>query len=135
MWTANAGDDTRHAPEPAGARAPSGARIAVGGDAIDVAVGSDGAWVTNGQRGTVTQIDAVSNRVLGPPVRTGEFPTALAIGANHVWVVNSGDGTVARVDPRENVVDRPADCRSGATRRTSRSASARSGSPTAATGR
>ena len=64
----------------------------------------DGAWVTNGQAGTVTRIDSVSNRVLGSPIRTGEFPTALAIGANHVWVVNSGDGTVARVDPREHVV-------------------------------
>ena len=46
----------------------------------------------------------VSNRVLGQPVRTGSFPTALAVGAGYVWVVNSGDGTVARIDPRENVV-------------------------------
>ena len=39
-----------------------------------------------------------------PPIRTGNFPTALALGANYLWVVNSGDGTVARVDPREELV-------------------------------
>ena len=99
-----------------------------------MAVGADGAWVSNGQRGTVMRIDPISNRPLGPPIRTGNFPTALALGASYLWVVNSGDGTVARVDPREDlVVGRR--IRSAATRRTSRSASARSGSPTAATAR
>ena len=76
----------------------------------------------------------VSNRRLGPPIRTGNFPTALALGANYLWVVDSGDGTVARVDPREDLVVGRRH-RSAATRRTSRSASARSGSPTAATAR
>ena len=52
--------------------------IPVGADAVDVAVSPDGAWVTNGSRGTVTRIDPISNRVSGPPVRTGSFPTALA---------------------------------------------------------
>jgi streptogramin lyase len=79
-------------------------RIPVGADVVDVAVGRDAVWVTNGARGTVTRIDPVTDRVLEPAIRTGRFPTALAVGARDVWVVNSGDGTLARVDPRENLV-------------------------------
>ena len=131
VWTADAGSNTvtRVNPLLPGA---TGHRINVGADAVDVAVDYDGTWVTNGQRGTVTRIDPVSNQLLGPPIRTGNFPTALTVGANLIWVVNSGDGTVARIDPREDVVigrRTPSD----ATRRTSRSGSARCGSPTAAT--
>jgi streptogramin lyase len=79
-------------------------RIPIGNDAVDVAVGRDAAWVTNGAAGTVTRVDPVSDRALGPPIRTGRFPTALAVGTHDLWVVNSGDGTLARVDPRENLV-------------------------------
>ncbi len=74
------------------------------GEAVDVAVGPDAVWVTNGARGTVTRVDPVSRRRIGAPVRTGRFPTAVAVGDRFVWVVNSGDGTVARVDPHENLV-------------------------------
>jgi DNA-binding beta-propeller fold protein YncE len=79
-------------------------RIPVGADVVDVAVGRDAVWVTNGARGTVTRIDPVTDRVLEPGIRTGRFPTALAVGTRDLWVVNSGDGTLARVDPRENLV-------------------------------
>ena len=78
--------------------------IPVHGDAVDVAIGPDAVWVTNGARGTVTRVDPVANRVVGPPIRTGRFPTALAVGAHDVWVVNSGDGTLSRVDQREDLV-------------------------------
>ena len=125
----------RHAAESA-VPGDVGRRIAIGADAIDVAVGPDGAWVTNGQRG-----DGHPHRLRSPTAcsarrsRTGEFPTALAIGANHVWVVNSGDGHGRARRPARARRRSAGGCRSGATRRTSRSASARSGSPTAATGR
>ena len=79
-------------------------RIPIGRDAVDVTVSRDAAWVTNGAAGTVTRVDPVSDRVLGPPIRTGRFPTALTVGTRDVWVVNSGDGTLARIDPRENLV-------------------------------
>jgi streptogramin lyase len=79
-------------------------RIPIAGDTVDVAVGRDALWVSNGAAGTVTRVDPVSDRALGPPIRTGRFPTALAVGTHDVWVVNSGDGTLARVDPRENLV-------------------------------
>jgi YVTN family beta-propeller protein len=79
-------------------------RVPIAGDAVDVAVGRDAVWVSNGAAGTVTRVDPISDRALGPPIRTGRFPTALAVGTHDVWVVNSGDGTLARVDPRENLV-------------------------------
>jgi streptogramin lyase len=79
-------------------------RIPFAKDAVDVAVGPDAVWVSNGAAGTVTRVDPVSDRALGPAIRTGRFPTALAVGGHDVWVVNSGDGTLARVDPRENLV-------------------------------
>jgi len=78
--------------------------VGVGGDAVDVAAGRDGVWVSNGAKGTVTRIDPVAGRPVGEPIRTGRFPTALAVGTRDVWVVNSGDGTLARIDPRENLV-------------------------------
>ena len=89
---------------PCSVRAPSGAGSRSHGDAVDVAIGPDAVWVTNGARGTVTRVDPVANRVVGPPIRTGRFPTALAVGAHDVWVVNSGDGTLSRVDQREDLV-------------------------------
>jgi streptogramin lyase len=79
-------------------------RIPIAGDAVDLAVGRDAVWVSNGAAGTITRVDPVSDRALGPAIRTGRFPTALAVGTHDVWVVNSGDGTLARVDPRENLV-------------------------------
>jgi streptogramin lyase len=79
-------------------------RIPVGADVVDVAVGRDAVWVTNGAKGTVTRVDPVTDRLLEPGISTGRFPTAVAVGARDVWVVNSGDGTLARVDPRENLV-------------------------------
>ena len=79
-------------------------RIAIGTDAVDLAVGRDAVWVSNGAAGTVTRIDPVTERPVGPRIRTGRFPTALAVGSHDVWVVNSGDGTVTRIDPRENLV-------------------------------
>ena len=79
-------------------------RIAVGTDAVDLAVSRDAVWVSNGAAGTVTRIDPVTDRSVGERIRTGRFPTAIAVGAHDVWVVNSGDGTVTRIDPRENLV-------------------------------
>src|SRR3954454_10057579 len=77
VWTANAGDDTVTRLDPL---VPgSGRRIKLGTEAVDVAVSPEGAWVSNGTAGTVTRIDPVSTRVLGEPVRTGSFPTALTV--------------------------------------------------------
>ena len=104
VWTANAGDDTRHAASirscpAAGARIQLGSRGRRRRGQLRGHVGD-----ATARPGTVTRIDPIANRVLGEPVRTGSFPTALTVGAGFVWVVNAGDGTVARIDPREDVV-------------------------------
>ena len=104
IWLAGAVGNSLTSVDPLFGSEASRHSIPVGADAVDVAVGPDAVWVSNGSRGTVTRVDPVTDRALGPPIRTGRFPTALAVGAHDVWVVNSGDGTLARVDPRENLV-------------------------------
>ena len=69
---------------------------------MDVAVGPDAAWVTNGSAGTLSRLDPVSGKLLGR-IRVGRYPTAVAIGLKAVWVVDSGQGAVVRV-ARENLV-------------------------------
>jgi virginiamycin B lyase len=102
VWAIGAANDTLTRLDTVHPHAP--ATFPIGADAVDVAIGPDGAWVTNGARGTVTRVDALSHRLIGAPILTGRFPTAVAVGDHYVWVVNSGDGTLARVDPRENLV-------------------------------
>jgi streptogramin lyase len=104
IWLAGALGNSLTSVDPVFGGEATSHRIPIGHDAVDVAVGRDAAWVSNGAAGTVTRVDPVSDRALGPPIRTGRFPTALAVGTRDLWVVNSGDGTLARVDPRENLV-------------------------------
>ncbi len=104
VWLAGAAGDDLTAVDPLFGGQAARRTIGVGGDAVDVAAADDGVWVSNGARGTVTRIDPIAGRAIGPPIRTGRFPTAIAVGMRDVWVVNSGDGSVARIDPRENLV-------------------------------
>jgi hypothetical protein len=104
IWLAGAVGNTLTSVDPLFGREASRHTIPIGSDAVDVAVGPDAVWVSNGAAGTVTRDDPVTDRVVGPPIRTGRFPTALAVGAHDIWVVNSGDGTLARLDPREDLV-------------------------------
>jgi len=104
IWLAGALGNSLTSVDPLFGREATRHSIPIGRDTVDIAVGRDAAWVTNGAAGTVTRVDPVSDRALGPPIRTGRFPTALAVGRHDVWVVNSGDGTLARIDPRENLV-------------------------------
>jgi DNA-binding beta-propeller fold protein YncE len=104
VWATAAGDDTVTWLRAAAIEDSERHTLPVGGDAVDVGISADAGWVSNGAQGTVTRIDPVSFRLLGPAIRTGRFPTAVAVGDLYVWVVNSGDGTLVRVDPRENLV-------------------------------
>ena len=104
VWLAGAAGNDLTAVDPLFGGRAARRTIGVGSDAVDVAAGRDGVWVSNGARGTVTRVDPVAGRAVGEPIRTGRFPTALAVGARDVWVVNSGDGTLARIDPREDLV-------------------------------
>jgi outer membrane protein assembly factor BamB len=73
--------------------------------ALDLAVGPEGVWVYDRQRGAVLRIDPGTNRVARTiPVSaypTGEFTLAhiLAVGNGAVWVIDKPVDTVVRVDP------------------------------------
>jgi streptogramin lyase len=59
------------------------------------------AWVSNGPKGTVHQLDPKTNTVLAA-VATGKEPCAgLAVGFGSLWVPNCGDKTLARVSLKE----------------------------------
>jgi virginiamycin B lyase len=63
-----------------------------------LALGDDAVWVSNAPKGSVSRLDATTNRVTDT-IATGKEPCAgLAIGFSSLWVPNCGDSTVARVD-------------------------------------
>ena len=114
--------------------APRGAITAeapVGSSPWGVAVGQGSVWVTNYNDGTVSRIDPVTHAVV--PIQVESTPTGIAVGADAVWVTNSYSGTVSRIDPADDSV--VATSRSATVPPGWRSAMARCGSPTAATGR
>ena len=123
----------RHAPEPAGPGRPRSADRHRA-DAIDVAVGPDGAWVTNGQAGpsraSTPSPTACSAHRSAPATSRPRWRSAPTTSGSSTRVTGP-----SRASTRASTSSSAAACRSAATRRTSRSGSARSGSPTAATAR
>jgi YVTN family beta-propeller protein len=67
------------------------------------AVGGGSVWVSNADDGTVSRIDARTNRVVAR-VPVGAAPTTVAVAAGFVWVVNSGEDTVSQIDASDNRV-------------------------------
>jgi YVTN family beta-propeller protein len=64
--------------------------------------------VTNGDAGTVTPIDTVTNTAL-PPIPVGNNPEAIAItpDGTTAYVVNQADGTVTPIDTATNTALKP----------------------------
>jgi class 3 adenylate cyclase len=60
------------------------------GNAILLAAGQDGVWVTDAVNGTVARIDDTTNQV-DAPIRVGETPTAIVVGLGSVWVAVDGE--------------------------------------------
>ena len=98
-----------------------------------VAVGAGSVWVANGGGQTVERFNPATfeEGPVAPPISVGNRPTGIAYGEGAVWVANGGDDTVSRIDPNGHSVrsipvgDEP---------QPSRSAPARCGSRTPATG-
>ncbi len=68
--------------------------------AVDVAVSKDSVWVTNGEVGTVTQIDLQSSEVVGQLIPVGKFAGGVEIGAGSIWVLDWSVGaTVTQINP------------------------------------
>jgi DNA-binding beta-propeller fold protein YncE len=112
VWVARAGGEfgervevVRIDPEK---RALDGDPVAVEGAVpLDLATAAGSVWVTDAgdrrragaaRRGGVARIDASRQRSAGPPLRTGDRPSAVAASDNEVWVANTGSGTVTPLE-------------------------------------
>jgi hypothetical protein len=114
----NGGDGTGTAAGPSSAAAPkeylaridptSGrvtARIPLGPDPIDVAVGEGSVWVLS-STGSVYRIDPVTQRVT--VIRhVAQDPRAIAAGEGSIWVADGNRAVVQRIDPATNGVVEP----------------------------
>ncbi len=84
----------------------AGAPISVPGTVpLELAAG-DGVWVTDAgaalgskraRRGGVTRIDPAARAPSGPPLRTGDRPSAIALGEGGAWVTNEASGTLTPI--------------------------------------
>jgi len=45
----------------------------------------------------VTRVDAAARKIAGPPLRTGDRPSAIALGEGGVWVANEDAGTITPI--------------------------------------
>lgn len=59
--------------------------VRIGKGAAAVAVGAGAVWVANSADGTISKVDAASNRVVAT-IRVGNAPTGIAFGNGLVWV-------------------------------------------------
>jgi hypothetical protein len=73
-------------------------KIPVAAASVAAAAGFGSVWVTNPFLGTVTRIDAASDRVIGT-TKTRKGARFLATGEGAVWVLNQSDGSVSKLDP------------------------------------
>ena len=73
--------------------------IRVGRGPAFLKVGDGAAWVPNSGDGTLSRIDARTNRPNGRPVRVGRHPDRAAVGEGSIWVSSLGDDMVRRIAP------------------------------------
>jgi DNA-binding beta-propeller fold protein YncE len=74
------------------------AAIPTDGDPSALVLAGGFVWIANGRAGTVTRIDATTNRVAGSPIDVDGVPQHIAAGAGAVWVAPQGDNLVSRID-------------------------------------
>jgi streptogramin lyase len=75
------------------------ALVRVGSNPTFVAADDRFVWALNNGEGTVTQIDALTDRVVGT-IPIGDRAYQLVVGAGAVWVQGYGRRAVVRIDPR-----------------------------------
>src|SRR3712207_3844805 len=73
------------------------ATIDVGDMPSGIAVADGYVWVTNSDSDTVSQIDPVSNSVVGEFFAT-EAPGDIAVGRGHLWVVGNTLDVLVRLE-------------------------------------
>jgi DNA-binding beta-propeller fold protein YncE len=72
--------------------------VAIGKPPLRIAAGSEKIWVLSEPEGTLTRIDAETDRIMGAPIDLGKGVAAIAVGGGSVWVTDSTTGELLRVD-------------------------------------
>ena len=74
------------------------APVAIGKPPLRIAAGSEKIWVLSEPEGTLTRIDAETDRITGAPIDLGQGVAAVAVGGGSVWVTDARTGELLRVD-------------------------------------
>ncbi len=72
--------------------------VAIGKPPLRIAAGSEKIWVLSEPEGTLTRIDAETDRVMGAPIDLGKGVAAVAVGGGSVWVTDALTGELLRID-------------------------------------
>ncbi|HEX4731290.1 MAG TPA: serine/threonine-protein kinase [Solirubrobacterales bacterium] len=80
------------------------APVAIGKPPLRIAAGSEKIWVLSEPEGTLTRIDAASDKVTGAPLDLGKGVAAVAVGGGSVWVSDAKTGQLLRVDDESGEV-------------------------------
>jgi DNA-binding beta-propeller fold protein YncE len=72
--------------------------VAIGKPPLRIAAGSEKIWVLSEPEGTLTRIDAETDRIMGAPIDLGKGVAAVAVGGGSVWVTDARTGELLRVD-------------------------------------
>jgi DNA-binding beta-propeller fold protein YncE len=72
--------------------------VAIGKPPLRIAAGSEKIWVLSEPEGTLTRIDAGTDRIMGAPIDLGKGVAAVAVGGGSVWVTDARTGELLRVD-------------------------------------
>jgi DNA-binding beta-propeller fold protein YncE len=80
------------------------APVAVGTPPLRIAAGSEKIWVVSEGDGTLTRIDAATDRVLGTALPLGKGIAGVAVGGGWVWVTDARTGELLRVNDETGAV-------------------------------
>jgi serine/threonine-protein kinase len=80
--------------------------VAIGKPPLRIAAGSEKIWVLSEPEGTLTRIDAESDRIMGAPIDMGKGVAAVAVGGGSVWVTDARTGELLRIDDETGRVTR-----------------------------
>jgi DNA-binding beta-propeller fold protein YncE len=72
--------------------------VAIGEPPLRIAAGSEKIWVLSEPEGTLTRIDAETDRIMGAPIDLGKGVAAVAVGGGSVWVTDARAGELLRID-------------------------------------
>jgi DNA-binding beta-propeller fold protein YncE len=72
--------------------------VAIGKPPLRIAAGSEKIWVLSEPEGTLTRIDAETDRIMAAPIDLGKGVAAVAVGGGSVWVTDARSGELLRID-------------------------------------